>query len=223
MSEPLDPDCEHFDAHAEEVAIGHLEGPLRSELLAHVARCPTCHSLLDGLVTTADRLLLAAPEVEPPPGFEARVLARLDDDAADRPHARRRWPLISAAAAVMLVAGSLVAGALIADRSSSDDADDREATAAPIVTTSGDEIGSISLVYEPFAHVLITIDERGGGPGVRSCELQTPDGEWHRVGSWEASDVYTGVWATGIDDDLLDATAMHITAEGEIVATARFD
>lgn len=213
MTDHLRSDCERFDAHAVDLALGHVHEPLRAELVAHAATCSSCRTSLDELVSVTDHLLLLAPEVEPPAGFEARVLARLDERASPAPAPRRHW-LLLAAAAIVIVASAVVVGGLIGR-------EDAPAQAA-IVTESGAEVGTVSLVSEPTPHVLVTIDLPRPGPGVRTCELQAADGTWHEVGSWEAADIYTGVWAVGIDDSLLEATAMRITSEGDVVALGRF-
>ncbi|MEZ5406872.1 MAG: hypothetical protein R2761_02540 [Acidimicrobiales bacterium] len=236
--------CDVFDTYADELALGLLDEPLRTALLGHAARCSACRSLLDELSAVGDGLLLAAPELEPPAGFESRVLDRLPavagpvgtvgpagpvgpvgtietggpgertPGAGSRRRARRRW--LVAAAAVAVVAGAAATGTLLAGR------DGRPAPeAAAIVTASGQEVGEIRLLTEPVPHLLITVPSPQGAPGVRFCELQRPDGSWVRVGSWEAVDLASGVWATGIDPSLLDATAMRVvTDHGVLLATA---
>jgi len=70
-------ECERFHEHAEELALDAAPASLRDDLLAHAASCTACQAHLDALVQVADRLLLTVTEIEPPEGFEARVLARL--------------------------------------------------------------------------------------------------------------------------------------------------
>lgn len=207
-------DCERFDAHADELALGQLDEPLRGQMLAHAGGCPHCHSLLDGLGTVADRLLLAAPQVEPPAGFESRALERLGTRSARRP--RRLTPATAAAAAVAVVA--LFVGAFVVTRG-----DDERVVAAAIVGGNGTEVGAAQLVPEPVPHVLVTIAAPGSAPGIRTCELQRRDGAWESVGWWDAADIASGVWAVGIDPGLLDARAMRILADGDVIATAAFD
>ncbi len=224
--------CDVFDTHADELALGLLGEPQRTALLAHAARCPACRSLLDDLAAVGDRLLLAAPELEPPAGFEGRVLDRLptptdrSEPAPDATSAarrasgraaggRQRW-LVTAAAAVALAIGAAATTTMITGRTTSDvDAE------GAIVTASGQEVGEIRLLTKPVPHLLITVPNPQGAPGVRFCELQRPDGSWVRVGSWEAVDIASGVWAAGIDPSLLDATAMRVvTDQGVLLATA---
>jgi hypothetical protein len=208
--------CELFDAHADELALGQLDEPLRGQLLEHAAECPHCHSLLDGLGTVADRLLLAAPLMEPAAGFENRALARLDAATvtSTRRSTARRWVAAGAAAVCIGVAGTLVAVQL--------DEEPKVVTAA-IVAPAGTEVGSVQLLAEPTPHVLVALDAPRSGPGIRTCELQRSDGTWETVGWWDEADIASGVWAVGIDRALLDATAMRISADGDVLATATFD
>ncbi len=227
--------CEVFDSHADELALGLLGEPQRTGLLAHAARCPACRALLDDLAAVGDRLLLAAPELEPPAGFESRVLDRLPaptgagDTGASATSGHRRAPAwarggrrhrpgwrATAAAGVALVVGAVAATVIVTGRETGDvDAE------GAIVTASGQEVGEIRLLTKPVPHLLITVPNPQGAPGVRFCELQRPDGSWVRVGSWEAVDIASGVWAAGIDPSLLDASAMRVvTDQGVLLATA---
>jgi hypothetical protein len=60
-----------------ELAIGVAVGDERAQILGHLARCAPCRGVLDSASAAADALLLVAPEREPPPGFETRVLSGL--------------------------------------------------------------------------------------------------------------------------------------------------
>lgn len=208
-------DCELFDAHVEELALGQQDEPLRGRLLAHAAVCAQCHSLIDGLGSVADRLLLAAPQIEPPADFESRALARLGrQPAASRRVAGFAWLVGAAVVGAMVTAGVFMT-------LSSGDRHDEVATAA-IVATGGTEVGSARLVAEPTPHLVVSIPAPRTGPGIRTCELLRADGTWQEIGWWDAEDIATGVWAVGIDAALLDATAMRITSAGDVVATATF-
>ena len=208
--------CQVFDAHADELALGQVDEPLRGQLLAHAAACPHCHSLLEGLGQVADRLLLTAPQMEPRAGFENRTLARLD--AARVGTTRRttgvRWVVAGAAAVGVALVGALFAVQF---------EDGPEVSTAAIVAPAGTEVGSVQLIADPVPHVLVAVDAPRPGPGIRTCELQRPDGSWEAVGGWNAADIASGVWAVGIDPALLGATAMRITSDGDVVATAAFD
>lgn len=213
--------CSRFDELVDDLALGFVDEPERGRLLRHAAACPRCQSAMEGLGLVADRLLLLAPELEPPADFEARALARIGV-----PHPSRR-PRVAwlVAAALVLVAGGLGLGvAATAGRSSS-------IVSAPVRTEDGRRVGSIELVAEPRPHVLLVVDPSPARPssaskpppGERYCELRRPDGTWVKVGSWERQDVVGGMWAAGIDASLLDSVAMRITTEdGTRLAEADF-
>jgi hypothetical protein len=105
--------CAELEALAPELALGVLSGNERGAALVHLAGCEACRARLAELARAADLLLLAAPEVEPPLGFESRVLEALD--AARRPVAPRRWrrwtvAAAAAAAIVLATVGGVAAG-----------------------------------------------------------------------------------------------------------------
>ena len=90
--------CEDVDLLAAEAALGLVSGADRAGVLAHLEGCERCRSLVGEMAEVADALVVAAPQAEPPPGFEQRVLRGLGAP-------RRRWPVAvaGAAAAVALV------------------------------------------------------------------------------------------------------------------------
>src|SRR5918992_2039197 len=71
------PDCVRMDQLIPELAIGVAVGDERAQILGHLARCAPCRGVLDSASAAADAMLLVAPEREPPPGFETRVLSGL--------------------------------------------------------------------------------------------------------------------------------------------------
>ncbi|HEY3141576.1 MAG TPA: hypothetical protein VGJ86_10630 [Acidimicrobiales bacterium] len=70
--------CTWVDEVAAELALGLLSGAERAEALAHMERCGRCQDEVSSLTGVAEQLLLLAPEIPPPAGFESRVLARID-------------------------------------------------------------------------------------------------------------------------------------------------
>jgi Putative zinc-finger len=69
--------CDDFQALGAELALGILDRREGAEVLAHVATCPACARELVGLGALADRIVCLSPRVEPPMGFEIRVLSSL--------------------------------------------------------------------------------------------------------------------------------------------------
>jgi len=72
-------ECSRFHDLAPELALGLLDGAERAEVLAHLERCARCHADVASLTELGEQLLLLAPEVPPPAGFETRVLAQLGE------------------------------------------------------------------------------------------------------------------------------------------------
>ena len=109
-------DCAGLLDVAPELAAGNLCGEDRAAAIAHLAGCPSCQQEVTALTTITDRLLLMAPAVEPPVGFDQRVLAALEGApvAAPRRMSRRTrsLPKLAAMAAVAL---ALVSGGLLLD------------------------------------------------------------------------------------------------------------
>jgi hypothetical protein len=73
--------CAGMDDFAEEFALGLLDGAERASVVAHLEGCRTCGTRVAMLAEAGEQLLLIAPVVEPPLGFEQRVLARVAPQA----------------------------------------------------------------------------------------------------------------------------------------------
>jgi hypothetical protein len=99
------PDCARIREALPEVALGISDGEQRALALEHVAGCSDCRRELEELSTLADELIALAPRREPPPGFEDRVLDRLDvRQPRPRPARRRLRRLVFVAAAPAVAA-----------------------------------------------------------------------------------------------------------------------
>ena len=79
--------CEEYEDELAELALGVLTGRERAQVLSHVESCPRCAEELEVLSRTADTVLQAAPDMEPPLGFEVRLFERMGVTDARR---RRR-------------------------------------------------------------------------------------------------------------------------------------
>src|SRR4029079_4682040 len=67
--------CAQLRDVAPELALGVLGGAERAEAIMHVNECARCQALVNELSEAAGALPLLAPEIEPPFGFEQRVLS----------------------------------------------------------------------------------------------------------------------------------------------------
>ena len=203
--------CVEFQDVAAELALDQVPEPGRSTLLSHAHRCATCASLLDDLASVSDQLLLVAPEAEPPLGFEDSAVIRMQLPSV---RTSRRWfaVLVSAAAVVTLVVG----GFLLSGGAGEDGI-----RRAAVVDGDRNPIGTVELATVGHdARLILALEGPHDWPGEWACELRV-DGRWVEVGTWTADDVNRDVWATGIDRDHSDATAMRILGRrGGVVATA---
>jgi hypothetical protein len=149
--------CEDTRELLAELALGIADGDDRARALAHVASCADCRRELESLANVADELLLLAPEREPPPGFESRVLAELELHGAlrrRRPRWRRALAPIGAAAAAAAVTAAILLNAFDDDRTVASryratlaQANGRYFTAAPLLDPSGARAG-VAFGYE---------------------------------------------------------------------------
>src|SRR3954464_5811031 len=113
--------CEQTRGLASEPALGIADGAERAAALEHLAGCAECRRAVAELSEVTDELLLRAPEHEPPPVFESRVLAQIQPPRArarvhpapqpTRPPRRRRppsrAPLVLAPAALTAVTATV--------------------------------------------------------------------------------------------------------------------
>ena len=77
MSEVNDMSCAEFGDVAAELALGVLTGRERARALAHLERCDACRENVRLLTITGEELVGLLPAIEPPAGFETRVMDRL--------------------------------------------------------------------------------------------------------------------------------------------------
>ena len=93
--------CAQLRDVAPELALGVLGGAERAEAIMHVNDCARCQALVNELSEAADALPLLAPEIEPPFGFEQRVLS--SGRARRRRSVRRMVAAVAVAAAAAAI------------------------------------------------------------------------------------------------------------------------
>jgi hypothetical protein len=99
--------CAQLRDVAPELALGVLGGAERAEAIMHVNGCARCQALVNELSEAADALPLLAPEIEPPFGFEQRVLS------SGRMRRRRSVRRFVAAVAVAAAAAAIVSVTIV--------------------------------------------------------------------------------------------------------------
>ena len=207
-----------------DLAVGELTGRARSDALTHLLGCRTCREQVEGLTRVSEDLLLAAPEAEPPAGFESAVLERLSPEV---PSGHRRFRaatvVVGAVAAIVALAVAGIVGALVTARGSSD------LVEAVMITPSGVEVGSAWHYDDESSWVFVSVpsweigyDDPVTAPSYR-LQMELDDGS--TVTSVEFNlDSEAGSWGTSIDVDPGQLRSVSIIDEtGRIWCSATFE
>ncbi|MCE3552140.1 hypothetical protein LWC33_11795 [Pseudonocardia sp. RS11V-5] len=204
------PDCTRCRGYAPELALGLLGGHERAEALAHLERCPPCRDEVSRLVGLHDRLRALVPPVEPPAGFEERVLRRI---GPVRPRPRLPgWGRV-AAAAVLVVAA--FAGGWLTGTTTATTAPSAPMVAAPLLM--GDRhVGDVlvSRARPDFLSVYLDVEQ----PGRLTCDLLRKDGTVAATAVYDASGDGTEWWGVESPTDAV-ASVRIADAAGGVVAS----
>jgi hypothetical protein len=213
--------CEEFADELTELAMGTLSGRRRSDTLDHVGTCQQCRTELEQLSTVVEALQQLAPRVQPPLGFELRLLERLHAEATPRSRPRRRIVMFSAAAVVGLLAFGL--GVLVAhgtDNSPSQSAGS-EAVRANF-TSQGQVLGELFVADGSPGWVFVTIHD-GGWQGMVTCDVTFAGGQVETVGVCKLTGEY-GAWAAALPRTAGQVrSAQLVASNGTVVASAQLD
>jgi len=224
MNESRPPECGERESWDAEMALGLLSGPDRATGLSHLAACPSCREQVEDLSRVADRLLLLAPDVEPPAGFESRVLAAVGSAAATagagaRGGARRRRPwalvgLVASVAATAAVGGGVVSDAL---RRPPEPSVLRTGLA---VSASGRTSCRVVVSGTRPASVLVSMDGYPGADAEFTVEMQTAGGAAMPLGPMAVTGGH-GLLVRSLDVDADALTSMTMfDRDGRVVYQA---
>jgi hypothetical protein len=218
--------CEECSAELAELALGVLTGRERARALAHVDECPRCAEELEQLSRAADSMLLAAPDAEPPMGFETRLFERMGVSGVSRLDDRRRaprWVPVGVAAAAAAVAALGVGLGMTLTSSP-----------VPASVAQGHAHGSIEsdnlvqdgrtvgrVVYfdgaKPWMSMMLA---DAGVQGQVNCVVVGHDGVTHMVGTLVAHNGY-GAWYAPLHVNPSDLRAAQVvTPTGTVIASA---
>lgn len=222
------PQCAEVRDLLPEVAANVADGDARARALAHLSRCAGCRRELAEITTVLDGLVLLAPEHEPSPGFESKVLAAMTP-AGQR--WRRPGALVLAAAASVLVA-ALATGLLwwnTADdrqlaqqyRRTLDVADGRYLAAAEVRTADASSAGTV-FVYQGSPSWLFLTLESAPASGEYQVQVITRDHRTIDVGWCEVSSG-KGSWGRTIDVPVHDIRRVQLLRSGMPAMSAAFD
>jgi uncharacterized membrane protein len=205
-----------------EMAMGVAPGDERAVALAHLATCADCRRSLEETAATVDELLLLAPEHEPPPGFDAKVI---DAVTVERP---RRWSaskLVLAAAAVVLAAAGATAvtrwtGAddrqlATQYRETLHEADGSYFNAAALTGTEGETAGHVFAYQGNPSWVFVTIENAESG--MHRVRYVTEDGRTHPLG-WCMVRDGRGSWGTAIDVPVYAVDSVEVVHHGSTMS-----
>jgi hypothetical protein len=220
--------CEQYGNELAELALGVLTGRERSWTLSHVESCPRCAEELEVLSRTADTVLQAAPDMEPPLGFEVRLFERMGvtDAAPRRRRGRRIRPSRWVPAVVGVAAAALVLGIGLSATSSPSTSPSHDQAAAPsphVVTAAlvsdGKTVGHVMTFGGDKPWLSMMLDDSSARGTVR-CVVVTEDGKAHTVGTFESHEGY-GAWMARlhVNPDTV-RTAEVESPSGTVIATA---
>ncbi len=236
------PSCDTVREMAPDLALGLPTGEDRAAALAHLERCEGCRAEVASLAVTADEVLLAAPEVEPPPGFGDRVLARLAAERAagvglpatsgapartsgsrwSRPWPTRRWRV----AAALVAAAVLAVGGLVAVLPSG--TPDHQVAVAEMRTGSGAAVGEATAMGDETSVVALDVPawdamvERWGDAPGGSYWLVVEQRDGTRTMRALAADVDD--WSMRVDAPVDEiATVAMLDNAGRVWCSGRFD
>lgn len=241
------PGCDAVRDLLPEVALDVADARDRARVLAHTETCADCRRELAATVTVVEDLAALAPPVEPPAGFDQRVLAALTP-AVDRPPTpspvtalsegrsqgrpearpirrrapRRSRPLLALAAALVLLAG--MAGWAIGHTSPSHPAPADVAAAS--LRAGPDVVGRVLLAggAHPWLAMAVRSDPSWGTPGATAvrCQVETPGGAMVTVGTFALSAQGYGYWSAPVPPGTVVVGARLIDPLGGVVAAATF-
>lgn len=203
-----------------ELALDILPGDVRAAALTHVEECAPCQAELAGLVAAGDAIVSLAPAVEPPAGFEQRVLTALPALGAPR-RARRVW--LAAAAAVALFAAGF-GGWALGPGSTPTVHHVPLAAPGPLVEATlmshGTTVGRVYAYWDNPGWVYMTIDQPGL-TGRVTCELVRAGGAATELGWFNVSNG-SGFWGAPLPFDPSSVRQARLLDDhGNVIATAR--
>jgi hypothetical protein len=220
-----EPGCEQYGNDLAELALGVLTGRERARVLSHVESCPRCAEELEILSRAADSVVLAAPEMDPPLGFEVRLFERIGVTDV-RPRQRRlrpsRWvPAVVgvAAAAVALGVGLTMTSTPSTSPTVTAQAPGSHQVETAALVSDGKTVGHVMTFGGDKPWMSMMLDDSSAHGTVR-CVVVTKVGVPHTVGTFELREGY-GAWIAPLHvNPATVRTAEVVSPSGTVIATA---
>ena len=247
MSELNEMECREFSDVAAELALGVLTGRERAQALAHLDHCASCREKVGQLTATGEGLLGLLPSMEPPAGFETRVMdrlgltapapspalragwisripllgrkpARLAATGPARPAGRTRRALALAAVSLAVVAAGLGGWGL---RPGSPAPAGTPLSSATLLSASHQAAGKIFLYQGSSRWLYMSVDMPSGN-GTVICEVQSRGGHITTIGTFRVTDG-RGYWGSPVPPTHGPLTGARLVGPGgTVLATASF-
>jgi hypothetical protein len=172
----VEPDCAACRELAPELALGLLAGEERAAALAHMHGCERCRDDVAALTALHERMCALVPPVDPPAGFESRVLTRFTDAGQPRPSrlgGRRRR--IAWVAAAVLAVGAAFAGGWMGGTATHAPAQ-AESRLLAVPLTAGDRpVGQLFFQTDEPSWIYLYVDAPSGAAHL-NCQFLRRDG-----------------------------------------------
>jgi hypothetical protein len=147
--------CATAQERAPELALGILHGAEREEMLFHLAGCTRCQAVVDEHTELADLFPHLAPEVEPPLGFERRVLGVMH---GRRRTARRFVAALAATAAAAAITSVALVRVIDANHTTKSAASAPNLRTVTMAGANGQPVGRVTISKGEPAALAVTVD-----------------------------------------------------------------
>ncbi|MGC8480115.1 MAG: zf-HC2 domain-containing protein [Acidimicrobiales bacterium] len=208
-----------------------LSGDERARVVEHLPHCSSCATRARTYADIGDTLLLLAPSVEPPLGFDVRVLDAIASEpsrrmephpgAVPRRHRRSGSHARGVGLSALLVASALLVGIGIG-RTVDAPVTPKTVTHAQLtgaVGTYAKELGSITFANGTPPWMVVSASHLGYSGSV-TCELSLRDGATVRLGHFWISGG-SGSWSTTLPVGVGSVVRVRILSDhGAILASA---
>ena len=211
----------HPDDELVDLALGHVAAERRSSLSEHLAVCPRCRRVHDDLVAAVEVVATTAPPVQPPLGFDERVLAQVGAGAALGPSpdpmpaplraagSGRRWLAVAAAVAVLALVLGAGLGGWWAGR---DDPAGSGGQVAALTTSAGRDVGTATVTEVGGEPVLVVGLATGAAGATYTCRMRFADGSTLDTDPWSAAP--GAGWLVPLPADRGDLTGIDLLPPG---------
>ncbi len=215
--------CPEYSDDLAELALGVLTGRDRARALSHVESCQRCADELEQLSRVADTVVQAAPEMDPPIGFEVRLLERMGFATVDQKRHRRfrasRLVPLGVAAAVVGLGLGLGLTLTSSPGPNTSAQSHRSGGVSADLVADGVAVGKVDAFGGSKPWISMTLDD-SPARGTVMCAVTTKDGMTHWVGSFVVRKGY-GAWAAPLDVSPSSIrTAEVVSPSGTVFATA---